>query len=81
MHRYERNSSYKWLLPVVQIELKKLDISPEKPMQANWWDIKQKNLAMAMVILLMCFITNLFIVSNRSNTYTVAYNKIPTFSI
>lgn len=59
-------------LPVVQIELKKLDISPRKAMQQI---VDYKNeLGNGYGNSLMCFI-QLFIVSNRSNTFYFANNK------
>lgn len=59
-------------LPVVQIELKKPDISPRKAMQQI---VDYKNeLGNGYGNSLMCFM-QLFIVSNRSNTYYFANNK------
>lgn len=59
-------------LPVVQIELKKLDISPRKAMQQI---VEYKNEpGNGYVNSLMCFM-QLFIVSNRSNTIYFANNK------
>jgi len=59
-------------LPVVQIELKKLDISPRKAMQ-QIVDYKNEP-GNGYSNSLMCFM-QLFIVSNRSNTYYFANNK------
>ncbi len=59
-------------LPVVQIELKKLDISPRKAMQ-QIVDYKTE-LGNGYGNTLMCFM-QLFIVSNRSNTFYFANNK------
>jgi type I restriction enzyme R subunit len=59
-------------LPVVQIELKKLDISPRKAMQ-QIVDYKNEP-GNGYGNTLMCFM-QLFIVSNRSNTYYFANNK------
>lgn len=59
-------------LPVVQIELKKLDISPRKAMQ-QIVDYKNEP-GNGYGNSLMCFM-QLFIVSNRSNTYYFANNK------
>ena len=59
-------------LPVVQIELKKLDISPRKAMQ-QIVDYKTEP-GNGYSNSLMCFI-QLFIVSNRSNTFYFANNK------
>ncbi|MDE0472444.1 MAG: HsdR family type I site-specific deoxyribonuclease, partial [Ekhidna sp.] len=59
-------------LPVVQIELKKLDISPRKAMQ-QIVDYKNEP-GNAYGNSLMCFM-QLFIVSNRSNTFYFANNK------
>lgn len=59
-------------LPVVQIELKKLDISPRKAMQQI---VEYKNEAgNGYGNSLLCFM-QLFIVSNRTNTYYFANNK------
>jgi len=59
-------------LPVVQIELKKLDISPRKAMQQI---VEYKNEpGNGYVNSLLCFM-QLFIVSNRTNTYYFANNK------
>ncbi|MET4081558.1 type I restriction enzyme R subunit [Pedobacter sp. UYP30] len=64
-------------LPVVQIELKKLDISPRKAMQQI---VDYKNdIGNGYSNSLMCFV-QLFIVSNRTNTYYFANNKIQHFS-
>lgn len=63
-------------LPVVQIELKKLDISPRKAMQQIVdYKIEPGN---GYGNSLLCFM-QLFIVSNRSNTYYFANNKIQHF--
>jgi type I restriction enzyme R subunit len=59
-------------LPVVQIELKKLDISPRKAMQ-QIVDYKNEP-GSGYGNTLMCFM-QLFIVSNRSNTFYFANNK------
>lgn len=59
-------------LPVVQIELKKLDISPRKAMQ-QIVDYKNEP-GSGYSNSLMCFM-QLFIVSNRSNTFYFANNK------
>ena len=59
-------------LPVVQIELKKLDISPRKAMQ-QIVDYKNEP-GSGYGNTLLCFM-QLFIVSNRSNTYYFANNK------
>jgi len=59
-------------LPVVQIELKKLDISPRKAMQ-QIVDYKNEP-GNGYSNSLMCFM-QLFIVSNRSNTFYFANNK------
>jgi type I restriction enzyme R subunit len=59
-------------LPVVQVELKKLDISPRKAMQ-QIVDYKNEP-GNGYGNSLMCFM-QLFIVSNRSNTYYFANNK------
>ena len=59
-------------LPVVQIELKKLDISPRKAMQQI---VEYKNEAgNGYGNSLLCFM-QLFIVSNRTNTYYFANNR------
>lgn len=59
-------------LPVVQIELKKLDISPRKAMQQI---VEYKNEpGNGYGNSLLCFV-QLFIVSNRTNTYYFANNK------
>lgn len=59
-------------LPVVQIELKKLDISPRKAMQQI---VEYKNEpGNGYGNSLLCFM-QLFIVSNRTNTYYFANNK------
>ena len=59
-------------LPVVQVELKKLDISPRKAMQQI---VDYKNeLGSGYGNSLLCFM-QLFIVSNRSNTIYFANNK------
>jgi type I restriction enzyme R subunit len=64
-------------LPVVQIELKKLDISPRKAMQQI---VDYKNdPGNGYGNTLMCFM-QLFIVSNRTNTYYFANNKNQHFS-
>lgn len=64
-------------LPVVQIELKKLDISPRKAMQQI---VDYKNdLGNGYSNSLMCFM-QLFIVSNKTNTYYFANNKNQHFS-
>jgi type I restriction enzyme R subunit len=64
-------------LPVVQIELKKLDISPRKAMQQI---VDYKNdPGNGYSNTLMCFM-QLFIVSNRTNTYYFANNKNQHFS-
>lgn len=64
-------------LPVVQIELKKLDISPRKAMQQI---VDYKNEAgNGYANSLLCFI-QLFIVSNKVNTYYFANNKNQHFS-
>ncbi len=63
-------------LPVVQIELKKLDISPRKAMQ-QIVDYKNEP-GNGYGNSLLCFM-QLFIVSNRSNTYYFANNKIQHF--
>ncbi|QCK16240.1 type I restriction endonuclease subunit R [Mangrovivirga cuniculi] len=63
-------------LPVVQIELKKLDISPRKAMQ-QIVDYKNEP-GNGYGNSLMCFM-QLFIVSNRSNTFYFANNKIQHF--
>ncbi len=59
-------------LPVVQIELKRLDISPRKAMQ-QIVDYKNEP-GNGYSNSLMCFM-QLFIVSNRSNTFYFANNK------
>lgn len=59
-------------LPIVQIELKKLDISPRKAMQ-QIVDYKNEP-GNGYTNSLMCFM-QLFIVSNRSNTIYFANNK------
>jgi len=59
-------------LPVVQIELKKLDISPRKAMQ-QIVDYKNEP-GNGYGNTLLCFM-QLFIVSNRSNTFYFANNK------
>lgn len=59
-------------LPVVQIELKKLDISPRKAMQ-QIVDYKNEP-GNGYGNSLLCFM-QLFIVSNRSNTYYFSNNK------
>ncbi len=59
-------------LPVVQIELKKLDISPRKAMQ-QIVDYKNEP-GSGYGNTLMCFM-QLFIVSNRTNTFYFANNK------
>lgn len=64
-------------LPVVQIELKKLDISPRKAMQ-QIVDYKNEP-GNGYGNSLMCFM-QLFIVSNRSNTYYFANNKNQHFA-
>ncbi len=64
-------------LPVVQIELKKLDISPRKAIQ-QIVDYKNEP-GNGYGNSLMCFI-QLFIVSNRSNTYYFANNKNQHFA-
>lgn len=59
-------------LPVVQIELKKLDISPRKAMQQI---VEYKNEpGNGYGNSLLCFM-QLFVVSNRTNTYYFANNK------
>lgn len=64
-------------LPVVQIELKKLDISPRKAMQQI---VEYKNEAgNGYGNSLLCFM-QLFIVSNRTNTYYFANNKNQHFA-
>ena len=64
-------------LPLVQIELKKLDISPRKAMQQI---VDYKNeLGNGYGNSLLCFM-QLFIVSNRSNTYYFANNKNQHFA-
>jgi type I restriction enzyme, R subunit len=64
-------------LPVVQIELKKLDISPRKAMQ-QIVDYKNEP-GNGYGNSLLCFM-QLFIVSNRTNTYYFANNKIQHFA-
>ena len=64
-------------LPVVQIELKKIDISPRKAMQQI---VDYKNdLGNGYSNTLMCFM-QLFIVSNSNRTYYFANNKNQHFS-
>ena len=63
-------------LPVVQIELKRLDISPRKAMQ-QIVDYKNEP-GNGYANSLLCFM-QLFIVSNRNNTYYFANNKIQHF--
>jgi type I restriction enzyme R subunit len=64
-------------LPVVQIELKKLDISPRKAMQQI---VEYKNEpGNGYNNSLMCFV-QLFIVSNKTNTYYFANNKNQHFA-
>jgi len=64
-------------LPVVQIELKKLDISPRKAMQQI---VEYKNEpGNGYNNSLMCFM-QLFIVSNKTNTYYFANNKNQHFA-
>lgn len=64
-------------LPVVQIELKKLDISPRKAMQQI---VEYKNEpGNGYGNSLLCFM-QLFIVSNRTNTYYFANNKNQHFA-
>ena len=64
-------------LPVVQIELKKLDVSPRKAMQQI---VDYKNEAgNGYGNSLLCFM-QLFIVSNKSNTYYFANNKNQHFA-
>ena len=64
-------------LPVVQIELKKLDISPRKAMQQI---VEYKNEpGNGYGNSLLCFM-QLFIVSNRNNTYYFANNKNQHFA-
>lgn len=64
-------------LPVVQIELKKLDISPRKAMQQI---VDYKNEAgNGYGNSLLCFV-QLFVVSNRTNTYYFANNKNQHFA-
>ncbi len=64
-------------LPVVQIELKKLDISPRKAMQqiVNYKNEPGNGYGNS----LLCFM-QLFIVSNRTNTYYFANNKNQHFA-
>jgi len=64
-------------LPVVQIELKKIDISPRKAMQ-QIVDYKNDQ-GNGYGNTLMCFM-QLFIVSNRANTYYFANNKNQHFT-
>jgi type I restriction enzyme R subunit len=64
-------------LPVVQIELKKLDISPRKAMQ-QVVDYKNEP-GNGYGNSLLCYM-QLFIVSNRSNTYYFANNKKQHFA-
>lgn len=64
-------------LPVVQIELKKLDISPRKAMQ-QIVDYKNEP-GNGYGNSLLCYI-QLFIVSNRTNTYYFANNKNQHFA-
>ena len=64
-------------LPVVQIELKKFDISPRKAMQ-QIVDYKNEP-GNGYGNSLLCFI-QLFIVSNRTNTYYFANNKNQHFA-
>lgn len=64
-------------LPVVQIELKKLDISPRKAMQ-QIVDYKSEA-GNGYGNSLLCFM-QLFIVSNRTNTYYFANNKNQHFA-
>jgi type I restriction enzyme R subunit len=64
-------------LPVVQIELKKLDISPRKAMQ-QIVDYKNEP-GNGYGSTLLCFM-QLFIVSNRTNTYYFANNKNQHFA-
>ncbi len=64
-------------LPVVQIELKKLDISPRKAMQ-QIVDYKNEP-GNGYGNSLLCFM-QMFIVSNRSNTYYFANNKNQHFA-
>jgi type I restriction enzyme R subunit len=64
-------------LPVVQIELKKLDISPRKAMQQI---VDYKNEAgNGYANSLLCYM-QLFIVSNKTNTYYFANNKNQHFA-
>jgi len=63
-------------LPVVQIELKKLDISPRKAMQ-QIVDYKNEP-GNGYGNSLLCYM-QLFIVSNRANTYYFSNNKIQHF--
>lgn len=63
-------------LPVVQVELKKLDISPRKAMQ-QIVDYKAEP-SNGYGNSIMCFM-QLFIVSNRSNTFYFANNKSQHF--
>src|SRR5690554_3553647 len=64
-------------LPVVQIELKRLDISPRKAMQQIVEYKTEPGNGYGNS--LMCFM-QLFIVSNRSNTYYFANNKLQHFA-
>jgi type I restriction enzyme R subunit len=64
-------------LPVVQVELKKLDISPRKAMQ-QIVDYKNEP-GNGYGNSLLCFM-QLFIVSNRTNTYYFANNKNQHFA-
>lgn len=64
-------------LPIVQIELKKLDISPRKAMQQIVEYKTEPGSGYSNS--LMCFM-QLFIVSNRSNTYYFANNKNQHFA-
>jgi type I restriction enzyme R subunit len=64
-------------IPVVQIELKTLEISPRRAMQQI---VDYKNdLGNGYTNSLLCF-TQLFIVSNRSNTYYFSNNRNQHFS-
>ncbi len=64
-------------IPLVQIELKKIDISPRKAMQQI---VDYKNdIGNGYKNSLMCFI-QLFIVSNKTNTYYFANNKNQHFN-
>jgi len=64
-------------IPVVQVELKTLEISPRKAMQqlVDYKKVPGNGYANS----LLCFM-QLFIVSNRSNTYYFANNKNQHFS-